>query len=307
MRTLMGWLCIPLVVKLSLAAAAPSTTPATATRPAWATEETVGKMCDARIRNLRPMLVDAYGLTADQQQRVDQVLARLKREQIAWTIRTAAERVEWGRQGSGSLRAAAEAGNLASLPAEFHEARSGLNAMNAANPLFTFDSGNALTAVEATLPEAQARAGRTRFNEMQAQRMSAVERELERAITAGGPDDVWRRFVDRFCGLFNLDDGQRGTAQSILREAIDKRAETLRQYAKRTQGGRQDGRALRASVTGVFNEMRDRLDAIPTRSQFALVQAGSNPGAVATRPTDYAQEQGASNWPASAPAARFGN
>lgn len=303
MRTRLALLCILGYSGLSAqgdVATQPVSAPA-AYETAWASEENVARMCDARIKWLMPRLENAYGLSAEQKVETQLLLEELKRRQITITIETAAQRMELAKRLRGTLHALRDAGGSpADLPATLEADRAILQEMNARSPLFHVE--NALTSVETLLPEKQRQPGRQRFKQLEEIR---VLRALDHATTLAkfsAPDDAWERFVKRFCDVFDLNEAQRSTAASILRETLRRRAQSdARAGTGPDESVRQE--SLRRRSEPLWHQMLSRLDTIPTEGQVEKVQRSSAQGTTATRPTDYLEDR----WlppPTSAPAAR---
>lgn len=267
---------------------------------AWANEEHVARMCDARIKWLMPRLEKAYRLSPEQKVQTQLLLEELKHRQVTITIETAAQRLELAKRLRGTLHSVRDAGGSpADLPATFSADRAGLQEMNARSPLFHVE--NALTSVESLLPEEQRQPGRLRFKQFEEESVSRALDHTSTLATLSGPDDAWVRFVERFCEVFDLDEAQRSTAASILRETLRRRAQSDSGAGTRAdEGVRQE--VLRRQSESLWHQMLSRLNTIPTEGQIEKVRRSSARGTTATRPTDYLEDRW-SPLPTSAPAA----
>lgn len=106
---------------------------------------------------------------------------------------------------------------------------------------------------------------------------------------AADPKDEWSRYVEQFIAAYGLVDGQRLTAESILKDMKEKAAPLFSEYARvsdelKTGGAgdverlRQKHHELRSALDGRFTELKQRLDAVLTSAQRAR-------GTLSTRPT----------------------
>lgn len=262
------------------------------TLPAWANEETVRSMCDAKIRWYFDRLDKAYQFTPKQREQVTALLNELKEEQIPITIATAQERMEI----AGKLRAHMEAvrGHRRPqdvLPEDFWALKRRIREINASGPLFY--SENVLSKIEGLLPEMQVTVGRARSAiETQALYLgpTVMFRDGEGAGRLVGVDDGWLEFVKRFCEVFDLDEAQQASAFSILRELLLRRDEHLSRHADfmdRLMSGEPMEKEVAELLKSLWSELRARLDRIPLDSQVAVVRNASPRRNTATRPSDF--------------------
>lgn len=103
--------------------------------------------------------------------------------------------------------------------------------------------------------------------------------------------DDWQRYVDRFCDRYKLDNSQRGTAQTILRECMERR-DKIRQESRDEMAKTIDIenakermekiQELKKPAEAVFQELKDRLEQIPTTTQ--RLDAPAPTSAPTTRP-----------------------
>lgn len=133
-------------------------------------------------------------------------------------------------------------------------------------------------------------------------------------VVAPMPLDAWGKYVEEFIGKYNLDSKQAGQSQGILSE-LRKRADEYRLVHKLDYGAVEQIKdaPLRSEEVGrldkpiqeMFEELRARLDKIPTDPQRKLAEAAgpaSQPSkAPASRP---AVASAPASGPASGPAAR---
>lgn len=116
------------------------------------------------------------------------------------------------------------------------------------------------------------------------------------ADPAHGPEDAWTRYVREFCARYEFTREQTETAQRFLREARRlrdryqvKRLEDFRRLesALRDPGQKDleklqaDYKRLQAPLDRYFQQLKDRLDQLPTRAQRrgALEKDAAKPGA----------------------------
>lgn len=86
-----------------------------------------------------------------------------------------------------------------------------------------------------------------------------AERHEQTVGSAGA--DAWQRYVERFIARYQLEDSQQVTALSILEE--------LRTRAAACRRGSCDRAAVQAAIRRLFEELKRRLEEIPTSAQRA--------------------------------------
>lgn len=116
----------------------------------------------------------------------------------------------------------------------------------------------------------------------QAQTLEAAKRarkEAKHGELGQVERDPWVRYVEKFCDRYRLDAAQGATAQSILRECLDRRAKLSPQEVAQAVAGKDKPKAAaRREKTGadhLFDELKQRLDRIPTSGQRAATQPAS--------------------------------
>jgi hypothetical protein len=107
-------------------------------------------------------------------------------------------------------------------------------------------------------------------------RSSRDRSSRDRGDAAADMRDDWQRYVDTFCNHFKLDAGQRASAQAILRECLERRdkirqqsRDELMKVADISDAGERAAKMaeLRKPIDDVFQELKDRLEQIPTTTQ----------------------------------------
>lgn len=279
---------------------------------------------DARLRErVHRRLVDrhmeslsqAYGLTDDQRPAVSNVLEQLKQQQEEYSAGLQDEmsrlseelRELWQKRQAGQdvdedrLQAAGE---------RMREIWQGMPLLN---------SQRVVGEVEKLLPAEQVAEGRRKWDAAREKRMREwAERyaayrgqaRLGRGPAAGS----WEAFVEMFCREFQLDEAQRATAFSVLRDVQGRRDRYLAGRAEDIEAAQQLGDSrfrrerldqLMRPLRNLYEELRTRLDRIPTSSQIETVRrqaatqpaasgagdgsvgrAGQSGAALATRPSD---------------------
>lgn len=250
---------------------------------AWARSERTGQILDRRIEGyMNGPIPDLYDLSPMQRERMRARLEELKDEQLKIWRDTAARRAELFEK---------------SRREGFAGSRSEVMAMNRASPLINQD--NVLKEIEKLLPPEQAKAGRHRYETHQEElRSRPVEVPFALFMLAAGEGgqrmleegDGWARFVERFCDTLQLTDDQRATARSVLREQAAQRDEYMARHQqaidKAIEAQDLAGRELFQPLEPIWDELRNRLDTIPTAEQMAMMKK-RRPQQPATAPTDY--------------------
>ncbi|MCK6484371.1 MAG: hypothetical protein HUU22_00075 [Phycisphaerae bacterium] len=130
---------------------------------------------------------------------------------------------------------------------------------------------------------------RNRNRDATASAPSAPAEEAAVAFAAD-PKDEWTRYVEQFIAAYGLVDGQRLTAESILKDMKERTAPLFSEYARVTDelksGGagdverlRQKHNELRNALDGRFSELKQRLDAVLTSAQRARGTLSTRPAA----------------------------
>lgn len=120
--------------------------------------------------------------------------------------------------------------------------------------------------------------------------------------------DPWQRYVDSFCETFRLDAAQQATAYSILRDVQERRnklqarrsgtidaARRIEDREERRERMQETMREILAGNRTLMEELRTRLDRVPTSAQIAAVRQAAvtqSEAATATRPSDYVRSPG---------------
>ncbi len=282
--------------------------------------ENLGRACDLKIVRYLESIQTCYSLAPEQRDRVRDRLEQLKQEQIRYSLTMAAERAQLHDQGLVERRELlAQLRQSASQPVDIVALSRQMpsfarrEAIKTGEPLFSVE--NALQEVEELLPAEQAKAGRRRFIEAQGADKREMATQYERELLGVGEGSVlflrerergaWASYVHRFGSKFSLSDDQSATAASILRDVEARRDEYLSDhqveldllmaFADARAGGpsaygdvqlQVDRLALFAPVERLWQELRGRLDAVPTVPQVEQARR-ELPGLPATRPTDY--------------------
>lgn len=247
----------------------------------------------------------AYELTDEQRAQVAERLAQLKQEQVDYAERGRDEmsRVRdelgdlWRKQRAGQP---VDQQKMDQLTARMREMWQGSPLMN---------PEKVAGEVERLLPAEQAGKGRPKW---QAARQERLREWTDRFAVLGsrggtlpgsqGNTDSWQRLVETFCSEFNLDEAQRASAFSVLRDVQARRDQYLASHASDVEATqeiddfrlrRERMQELMKPIDSLYAELQSRLDKIPTSSQIEAVRArattqpaGGGFGSVATRPSD---------------------
>ncbi len=259
--------------------------------------------------------VDAYALTETQREQVAARLEQLKEEQKTYTQARERESAVLREE----MRALSQARRTGEKIDEkrLRELSGKMRALYQDAPLLS--PNRVAQEVEKLLPPEQVSQGRPRWETTRQQRLNEWGDRLgesrEREATVRGARDLWPQYVDAFCREFNLDETQKATALSALRDVMQQRDKYLTDHAPEIEAAarasageprrEQMAQAL-APVNALFEELKTRLDRIPTSSQIesfrkrAATQPASQPTsrpATATRPTDWVRLPLAAGWP----------
>lgn len=264
------------------------------------TEENLNRICDSRIgRYLEGPVAQDYQLRDHQKEQFRRRLYELKEKQIEYTLSTLEER----------KRAVEEAypyymrrSHTTQPTPEFIEHSAKVRSFNEKNPLF--HEANVLLELEKMLPPDQAKQGRERHR-TRAEEWRIFESRRFRAegyLHAGklngglgvllllGQGDGWEEFVRRFCMFWNLGADQVSTATTIMRELCARRDAYRAQHEREIETAFWTGDAsssdLFQPIDEIWEELRARLDKIPTAEQTAAMKRARE-NVPATRPTDY--------------------
>ncbi|HOA73321.1 MAG TPA: hypothetical protein PL151_11645 [Phycisphaerae bacterium] len=252
-------------------------------------------------------LSQAYELTDEQQEQVRARLEALKEEQQTYSdqVRDEMSRYReelaelWRSQRLGESVDAERMQELTRRMQEHWQAAPLLNPQKM------------LSQIEQLLPAEQVRKGRTKWDALRAERIAEWTERFSAFRQQGGyvpgtAGDSWERFVEAFCAKFELDEAQRASAMSILRDVQARRDQYRTSHADELEAANQiDDARFRAErieqlmqpIGSLYEELRSRLDRIPTSAQIEAArqtistsQPASAP-ATATRPSDMVRVQ----------------
>lgn len=226
-------------------------------------------------------LAEAYELTDAQKEQVNARLAELKAEQVAYSQRIREEMGEatrelgdlWRRRQAGDSVDEQRIEQLAGRTRELWEASPLLNSRHVA------------AEVEKLLPADQVTRGRAKWEVVRQERirmaMDGMSLRGRGRPDADEPLDAWERFVETFCSEFGLDEAQRAAAMSVLRDVKARRDQYRRRHADDFESLQQiedfvlqaeRRRQLMQPIDVLEEELRSRLDRIPTSSQIDAVR-----------------------------------
>jgi hypothetical protein len=257
-------------------------------------------------------LTETYDLSPVQQMQVRQRLQQHKSKDSASAEQRAQKRQEAWEQFR-KLRERREAGEEVSRD----EWRAAGEQMRSAMPSL-MDRDTIVDDVEKLLPAAQVEQGRERREQERAEWRERRERDRDRDRDRDGDRDSdrgdrssrrdrdrgdrdrrseadwrdsWQRYTDNFCRRYQLDASQQATAQSILRDLLNRRKQyedahqaeyaALQQIQDRDQR-RQQSDTLNAPVAALFEELKTKLNQLPTTAQRAATQPA---GGATSRPS----------------------
>jgi hypothetical protein len=252
-------------------------------------------------------LSQAYELTEEQKGQVRSRLEALKEQQQAYSDqvredmgRLRQEMAElWRKQRLGETADPDKMQDLARRMREVWQAAPLLNPQKMVGE------------VEQLLPAEQAQKGRARWDAIRAERIAEWTERFAAFREQGGyvpvaAGDSWTRFVEAFCEKFKLDEAQRASAMSVLRDVQARRDQYRTSHADEIEAaGQIEDARFRAErieqvmqpIASLYEELRSRLDRIPTSAQIEAVRrevATSQPTsapATATRPSDMVRMQ----------------
>jgi hypothetical protein len=248
----------------------------------------------------------AYELDGEQRQQVVARLQQIKEEQEEYNKAHAEE----SRKLRGEMSQVWQARRAGQTVDEqrWQEVTRQMRELSARAPLL--NQRRIADEVDKLLPSEQVAKGRPRWNEARQERLRQWSDRLEESREGRVPDserltasgvDRWQQYVDTFCKAFDLDEAQRSTAQSMLRDLQQRRDKYIADHADELEAAsRMDDRSARhqqvavalAPVNALFEDLKGRLDRVPTSAQIdavrrrAATQPTSAPAATATRPTD---------------------
>ncbi len=101
--------------------------------------------------------------------------------------------------------------------------------------------------------------------------------------SASGPSDPWADYVKQFITKYTLDDGQQERAWIVYKSAVERREQQVRRFEARA--GRVSGSAAQAKLAEsraasektIFDEMKRRLERLPTTAQRRTADGASRP------------------------------
>jgi len=241
-----------------------------------------------------------YELTAEQQDLVRARLDRLKVEQSKYMepLRQEYQDLERKMHESFSRRRDRQEANTEEATA----ARERLREIWSGSPLMNPE--RAAEAIEQILPDQQVEKGRLRKTERSAEieqryeswrqgqgdrGQHSPERGSRERGTIAGSGDSWDRYVESFTRLYQLDQAQQASAQSVLREMKQQR-DTYRESRQTDfdalgkiedrQARREAYEKLNQPVDWFFEQLKERLMRIPTNAQ----RSAAGPLMPASRP-----------------------
>lgn len=275
-------------------------------------ERVYGRVVDRHMETLSR----AYGLTDDQRSAVSRVLEQLKQQQEEYSAGLQEEmsrlseelRELWRSRQDGQ---AVDEDRLQAAGERMREIWRGMPLLN---------PQRVVSEVEKLLPAEQVAEGRRKWDAAREQRMRewaqryAVYRGQPR-LGRGSAAGSWETFVEAFCHEFQLDEAQRATAFSVLRDVRGQRDNYLAGHAEDIEAAQQLGNSryrrerldqLMHPVQSLYEELRTRLDRVPTSAQIETVRrqaaatqpaapregagsagrAGRSGAALTTRPSD---------------------
>ncbi len=292
-------------------------------------ERFYGEMVDRYMERL----TDTYDLSPVQQMQVRQRLEQFKAQDNASAEQRRQKREQLWQQIQPQvekLRERREAGE----EVDRDEWRKAFEPMREVMPKL-MDREVVVGDVEKLLPAAQVARGRERYEQEREERerewRDRRERDRGRDRDGGRDDrgdrrdrdrdrdrgdrgrrsegdwrDSWERYTDNFCRRYQLDASQQTSAQSILRDALDRRKQyeeshqadyaALQQIQDRDQR-RQQSDTLNAPVAALFEELKTKLNQLPTSAQRLAVDPppSSRPaadGGATSRPSRRDSDRG---------------
>lgn len=248
------------------------------------------QMLDWQMR----MFTDTYDLTNDQQAEVREKLARLYKQDEAGREQRRQQMEEIGGQMRDLWRNRQDGRPVDE--AKMRELREQMRKVWESSPL---NWEKVTQEVESLLPAEQVEKGRrTREDRMAQMRERFAQNQGRRDNNDGqfrfsGPRDSWESYVDSFIRRYGLDDAQTATARSILQDCVNRRNQLReKQREELTKINEIEDRQermtkyqeLQKPISELFEELRTRLDQIPTSDQ--RLRAGPPPttSAPATAP-----------------------
>ncbi len=273
-------------------------------RSLWDDPQTLERVYQRMADSYLDRIANAYELSDAQREQVQARLALLKTQQQAYGNEHAQELRELRAQLADQSRDRREGRAVDAQQTEQLATR--MRALWQGAPLM--NPANVLQRVESLLPADQVANGRERWEQARQQRIASLLDSFGRRRGLGQNSDGngWRRYVDTFCREFSLDDAQVASAMSILRDLESRRndyraahedeidaADQLEDWRERHERLEQ----VLAPVDKLFEELKTRLDRIPTSTQIAALRqrASTQPtgrfqAAATTRPTDLIQQ-----------------
>ncbi len=263
--------------------------------------EMYGRMVDRYLDRFE----EDYALTDEQSAEVKSELEKVKQEHAAYFESVQEEHDGLMEEMRGLIDKSREGEDfdrdrMREIGRRLHEIRS-------SSPMLSFD--RVRVRMEELLPYDRVESGRER----QAERRRRIQRFWERRMVEDrldgrerfrgfgpGGGDPWERYVNGFIDVYDLDESQEVTAKALLRDYVGRReayqagkkdafaeAEKIEDRRER----RERERELNAPVDDLFEELKTRLDQIPTAAQKMLVEqersARTQPageGSATTRP-----------------------
>lgn len=142
----------------------------------------------------------------------------------------------------------------------------------------TINSKNARRMADAASRPADASGEAGAFDKKAAKQ---ARKEAKYAGSASTKSDPWTHYVEKFCNRYLMDTAQRATAQSILRECLERRASLPVQDSDPIDSGHKKAKASAGQAGSdrdrLFHELKQKLEGLPTASQRAATRPAVEP------------------------------
>lgn len=252
----------------------------------------LAEWCDLLVRTHAKKARDEYELTPEQEKAVARRLEALRNENLAYWRKHQAELRDLSVPMLLSPEARTRDGQAS---ADFERYRANMKRRGALMMQQPLPTQMVTPEIERLLPPEQIEAARDRRRKREEQMRAAVLSEMGKRVKdtparptsrphrtgflAARPDAAvsnWEYYVRAFIRMYDLDETQQETARSILREMQAQRdryeADPKEEYAearnlKGPQKRLQRLSALNEPIVTLFDELRTRLDHVPTITQ----------------------------------------
>jgi len=267
-------------------------------RSRWDDPERRERFYNSVVDRYTRNLTEAYTLNPQQREQVRQKLEQLRAEHETYA---APFREEMRRQRESDPNA---------NPWRSEGSRDQMRKMMEGSPLM--NSENVVKQIEPMLPAEQVQTGHTKWQEMQQNwrddrggNWRDRGRDSWRDGRGSGGDssrsDRWQRYVEFFNRRYQLDAAQKASADSVLRELTQRRDTyrkahqadfTAAQAIENRDARRLKYDQLNEPIDKMYDELRSKLDQIPTTAQREIYRASTRPADGATsRPSIQSGDQ----------------